>query len=61
MPENLILSSEPLAFPWACLDPFLFCVHHNDRFPAGNAAMGPDASLQGRDLGQDFAFKDGWN
>ena len=61
MPEDLILSTEPLAFPWACLDPFLFCVHHNDRFPAGNAEMGPAASLQGRDLGQDFAFKDGWN
>jgi redox-sensitive bicupin YhaK (pirin superfamily) len=61
MPDDLILSTEPLTFPWACLDPFLFCVHHNDRFPAGNAEMGPDASLQGRDLGQDFAFKDGWN
>jgi redox-sensitive bicupin YhaK (pirin superfamily) len=61
MPEDLILSSEPLSFPWACLDPFLFCVHHNDRFPAGNAEMGPAASLRGRDLGQDFAFKDGWN
>jgi redox-sensitive bicupin YhaK (pirin superfamily) len=61
MPETLILSTEPLAFPWACLDPFLFCVHHNDRFPAGNAQMGPAASLKGRDLGQDFAFKDGWN
>ena len=61
MSNDLILSTEPLSFPWACLDPFLFCVHHNDRFPAGNAGLGPAASLQGRDLGQDFAFKDSWN
>jgi redox-sensitive bicupin YhaK (pirin superfamily) len=43
------------------MDPFLFCVHHNDAYPRGNAAMGPDASLAGRNLGQDFAGKDGWS
>ncbi|MES2202019.1 MAG: pirin family protein [candidate division FCPU426 bacterium] len=56
-----ILEIQTLAFPWACLDPFLFCVHHVDLFPAGNAKLGPAASLEGRDLGQDFAAKDGWN
>jgi redox-sensitive bicupin YhaK (pirin superfamily) len=40
--------------------PFLFCVHHVDAYPAGDARMGPAASLAGRDLGQDFAGKDGW-
>lgn len=49
-----------LGFPWATLDPFLFCVYHEDAYPKGNAALGPDASLAGRDLGQDFAGKDGW-
>ncbi|NBT91973.1 MAG: pirin family protein, partial [Betaproteobacteria bacterium] len=29
-------------------------------YPAGNAQMGPQASLEGRDIGQDFAGKDGW-
>jgi redox-sensitive bicupin YhaK (pirin superfamily) len=50
----------PLGFPWETSDPFLFCVHHLDHFPAGNEALGPAASLEGRDLGQDFVVKDGW-
>lgn len=55
-----ILSIEPLDFVWKTLDPFLFCVHHDDSYPSGNAAMGPNASLVGRNIGQDFAGKDGW-
>ena len=50
----------PLGFPWETADPFLFCVYHDDKYPAGNEAMGPAASLSGRDIGQDFAGKDGW-
>jgi quercetin 2,3-dioxygenase len=50
----------PLGFPWETADPFLFCVYHNDAYPAGNDAMGPAASLGGRDIGQDFSGKDGW-
>jgi quercetin 2,3-dioxygenase len=49
-----------LGFPWQTLDPFLFCVHHDDAYPAGNAELGPAASLAGRDIGMDFAGKDGW-
>lgn len=56
----IVLETAPLGFPWVTLDPFLFCVHHDDAYPAGNAALGPAASLAGRDLGQDFAGKDGW-
>jgi quercetin 2,3-dioxygenase len=47
--------------PWPTFDPFLFCVHHNDRYPRANGHFGPVASLDGRNLGQDFAWKDGWN
>ncbi len=47
--------------PWPTPDPFLFCVHHNDRFPKGNGRFGPQDSLAGRQLGRDFAWKDGWN
>jgi redox-sensitive bicupin YhaK (pirin superfamily) len=36
-------------------------VHHVDGYPRGNEQLGPAASLAGRDLGQDFAAKDGWN
>jgi redox-sensitive bicupin YhaK (pirin superfamily) len=49
-----------LGTQWPTIDPFLFCVHHDDRYPAGNAKLGPAASLAGRDLGQDFAGIDGW-
>jgi len=49
-----------LGFPWETSDPFLFCVHHDDAYPAGNEQMGPAVSLAGRDLGQDFQGRDGW-
>jgi redox-sensitive bicupin YhaK (pirin superfamily) len=57
---NLILDAQPLGFQWGTANPFLFCVHHNDAFPAGNGKFGPAASLQGRSLGQDFEGIDGW-
>ena len=55
-----IVRTVPLAFVWETLDPFLFCVHHNDAYPAGNELQGPVGPLSGRQLGQDFAGKDGW-
>ena len=55
-----ILSVKQLGFVWDTLDPFLFCVHHDDAYPAGNERLGPAASLAGRDIGQDFAGLDGW-
>jgi hypothetical protein len=35
----------PLGFQWPTVDPFLFCVHHDDAYPKGDARLGPDASL----------------
>ena len=61
MPSTPLINIQPLGFPWPTLDPFLFCVHHNDAYPAGNALLGPNASLAGRNLGQDFSGKDGWS
>ena len=59
---DLVLQTVPLGSPpWPTIDPFLFCVHHVDAFPAGNLHLGPDAELAGRTLGQDFANRDGWN
>jgi redox-sensitive bicupin YhaK (pirin superfamily) len=55
-----VLEIRPLGFPWETADPFLFCVHHDDAYPAGNDRFGPAASLAGRNLGQDFAGKDGF-
>ena len=50
----------PLRLPFPTVDPFLFCMHHDDAYPAGNERLGPAASLEGREIGQDFAGKDGW-
>ena len=55
-----IIKTFKLGFPWETADPFLFCVHHDDAYPAGNDELGPAASLAGRELGMDFAGKDGW-
>lgn len=58
--HGAILSAFELGFPWQTFDPFLFCVHHDDAYPAGTAALGPVASLEGRNIGMDFEIKDGW-
>lgn len=58
--SNPIIKVKPLGFQWETQDPFLFCVHHEDKFPKGNEDMGPTTSLQGRHLGDDFIIKDGF-
>ncbi|MEQ8359552.1 MAG: pirin family protein [Cytophagales bacterium] len=58
--STAIKEIKPLNFPWETSDPFLFCVHHADFYPKGNDHMGPDASLEGRNIGSDFTIKDGW-
>ncbi|WP_025664756.1 pirin family protein [Aquimarina megaterium] len=55
-----IIKIKPLGFPWETSDPFLFCAYHEDQYPKGNGELGPDASLEGRNIGQDFTLKDGW-
>lgn len=58
---DAVMTVEPLgAPPWPTLDPFLFCVHHDDAYPAGDERMGPATSLAGRRIGNDFAGLDGW-
>src|ERR1044071_5737121 len=58
--NDVVLETVPLGFPWVAADPFMFCAHHDDAYPAGDARMAPVGSLAGRELGQDFAGKDGW-
>ena len=60
MTKAAIINQVPLGFQWETADPFLFCIHHKDRFPAGNKNLGPDDSLAGRLIGNDFDPKDGW-
>jgi redox-sensitive bicupin YhaK (pirin superfamily) len=52
---------EPLQRIWQTTDPFLFCAHHLDAYPRGNAQMGPAAPLTGHDIGRDFGNPAGWN
>lgn len=62
--DKLVLAAGhlgPSPQPWPTLDPFLFCVHHLDRYPAGDDRMAPRASLAGRNIGMDFGGKDGWS
>jgi redox-sensitive bicupin YhaK (pirin superfamily) len=55
-----VIQTFALGFQWPTIDPFLFCVHHDDAYPAGNEELGPDAPLEGRELGSDFEGIDGW-
>jgi len=60
MEKNIVKKVKSLGFPWETQDPFLFCVYHADAYPNGNPEFGPDTSLEGRTLGNDFVVKDGW-
>jgi redox-sensitive bicupin YhaK (pirin superfamily) len=60
MKKNAITNIIPLDFMWPVQNPFLFFAHHLDRYPPGNKNMGPSASLEGRNIGNDFTLKDGW-
>lgn len=60
--DRPILTTQALGARWPMLDPFLFCAHHNDHYPVGDAKMGVQAvSLDGRDMGSDFSGKDGFS
>lgn len=41
-------------------DPYIMGAYHFDQYPEGNGKLGPNASLEGRDLGQDFDRSNNW-
>jgi quercetin 2,3-dioxygenase len=50
-----------LGFQWPTIEPFLFCVHHNDQYPKGTPEFGPESKhLRHRNIGEDFQPKDGF-
>lgn len=61
MSSSVVLSIGRIGFHWETANPFLFCAHHHDAFPRGNAAQGPAVPLLGRDLGSDFSGQDGFS
>jgi len=60
-PNTLRISKLPDNGPWPTVDPFLFCVHHNDNYPIANSKLGPDSSLDNRNIGDDFSNLNGWS
>ena len=54
-----VLQTIPLGFQWATVDPFLFCVHHLDRYPEAKiiamsgwqSQRGPDYLAVAREIG----------
>jgi len=56
-----ILQTVALEGRWPTIDPFLFCVHHDDAYPAADDRLAPAVPVDDRDLGQDFSGKDGWS
>lgn len=59
--DTMIKGTFSLDFQWPTQEPFLFCVHHHDKYPVGTPGYGPNKQyLKGRDLGQDFQEKDGF-
>jgi quercetin 2,3-dioxygenase len=58
---DAVLQTVALGPRWPTIDPFLFCAHHDDAYPAGDDRMAPAVRIEDRDLGQDFSGMDGWS
>jgi redox-sensitive bicupin YhaK (pirin superfamily) len=46
---------------WPTVDPFLFCAHHDDDYPAGDDVLAPAVPIDDREIGMDFSAQDGWS
>lgn len=60
--NTMIKHTAPIGLHWPTQEPFLFCAHHNDHYPAGNNNLGLNPThFSGRQMGSDFEGKDGFN
>lgn len=58
----MIKQITPIDLHWPTQEPFLFCAHHYDHYPAGNAKLGLNPThFAGRHMGSDFDGKDGFS
>ncbi len=60
MADKMILGIQKLGFQWQTEDPFLITMYHKDHYPEGNDEQGPNTSLAGRNLGEDFTLREGF-
>lgn len=60
MGKDKIIGIQKLDFQWQTEDPFLITMYHKDAYPPGNEQQGPNVSLEGRRLGEDFTLRDGF-
>lgn len=58
--SHRILRIQKIDLHWEMENPFLFCAHHKDHYPRGNDRQEPVIPLTDRELGEDFAVKDGF-
>jgi quercetin 2,3-dioxygenase len=58
---DAVVQTAPLGAQWPMVDPFLFCAHHDDRYPAGTPELAPVEGVAGRNIGSDFSGRDGWS
>jgi redox-sensitive bicupin YhaK (pirin superfamily) len=56
-----VLEVVPLGMHWPTVDPFLFCAHHDDAYPAGDERLAPAVPLGEREMGADFSGLDGFS
>lgn len=60
--KNPIKHMTPIGNQWPTLEPFLFCAHHFDYYPAGNDKLGLNPThFSDRNMGADFEGKDGFS
>lgn len=58
----MIKQITPIDLHFPTQEPFLFCAHHHDFYPAGNDHLGLNPThFAGRNMGADFDGKDGFN
>jgi len=59
--SDVVRQTIELGAQWPTIDPFLFCAHHDDAYPAGNESLAPAVPVEDRELGMDFSGTDGWS
>lgn len=60
MAQAPIKKAFAIGLHWPAVGPFLFIAHHKEAYPKGNEDMSPNASLDGRMLGEDFDTSNSW-